>query len=346
MLDQILASGGTVLVLGGPDTGKTYTARRLLERAIDAGARVALVDADPGQVEVGLPFCVGTTIMPDSRQDHHTPTAMAFVGGISPINYIPEHLTAIRHIVDFARDTRLVIVDMPGFVHGVGARRLHQLIAELLLPRHVIAISRGSELNSILAPMMRRSGLTVHAVQAAADITPRPAAFREQRRAMRLAAYFDDAKVCSFTFDSVALSGTWLGGGAPIAPHLFTYLTTALSGYTRVYYAEQYGAHLGLMVSKPVSEACPALGIALEQFRAKEVTVSRAPLLKNLVVGLESENGKLLGLGRITAIDFKRRSIGITTPVRAPSAVQIIKLGGIRISDDGSQLGFVRPGEL
>ncbi len=333
-------------MLGGTDAGKTHTAHRLFEHAGTIGMSAALLDADPGQADIGLPFCVGLTTNSDHKTADHTAAAMAFVGGVSPANYITEKMVAIRRMVDLAHDCHAIIIDMAGYINGVGARRLHQLTAEMLSPRHVLAISRGSELSSILAPMIRRNGLTVHELQVSEHATSRPAAIRVQRRAMRLASYFEESNTLTFMFDSAAFCGTWLGGGAPVAPHLFTYLATALADYTRLHYAEQYGSHLGLMVSKPISEACPALGIAMEQFRAKEVTVSRAPVLKNLVVGLEADNGKLLGLGRITAIDFKRRSIGITTPVRAANAVNTILFGGVRIDDEGAQIGVVKPGEL
>jgi polynucleotide 5'-kinase involved in rRNA processing len=344
-MTDILASGGVVLVIGGPDTGKTTAIRKLSDRAIETGIAATILHADPGQVEVGLPFCVGIS-MPTSEDKGHTVTTMAFIGGISPITYMPEHLAAVRRLVDMARDYEILIVDMPGIIHGSSARRLHQMTAELITPRHLIALSHGSELNSILAPMVKRSGLTIHTIMASDQFPVRHPALREQRRAIKLAAYFNDAKPITFSLDAVALSGTWLGGGAPIAPHLLKYLATALVDFTRVYYAEQYGSHLGLMVSKPLPEECTALGIALEQFKATEVTVSRAPLFKDLVVGLESDNGKLLGLGRIISLDFRRRTIGISTPVRSPSAVSSIKLGGVRIGDGGIQLGLVRPGEL
>ena len=38
-----------VLVLGGPDTGKSYLVDALAEKLADRGPAVAVVDADPGQ---------------------------------------------------------------------------------------------------------------------------------------------------------------------------------------------------------------------------------------------------------------------------------------------------------
>lgn len=334
-----------MLVVGGRDTGKTTFSRRLVQRTLEAGISTALLDADPGQANIGPTFCLGLAL-PAGVDADLVPAATAFVGGTSPLHFMPEHLSAIRRMADLARDRDTIVIDMPGTIRGSAARRLYQLTTELLSPDHIVALCRDTELNSILAPMELRASVHVHHVHVSAVVVPRPAEYRVQRRALTLAAYFRDSEVHTVSLDAVALCGTWLGGGAPIAPHLFKYLAVALADYTRLFYAEQYGNHLGLMVSKTVPEDCPALGIALEQFGASEVTVSRAPLLKNLVVGLETDGGKLLGLGRIVSIDFKRRQIGIVTPVRTPSATQVIKFGGVRIGEDGSQRGIVLPGEL
>ena len=65
VLDRVAERGGTVLLLGATDTGKSVLARELLNRGVRAGKSVALVDADIGQSDIGPPATIGLGI-PDA----------------------------------------------------------------------------------------------------------------------------------------------------------------------------------------------------------------------------------------------------------------------------------------
>lgn len=346
-LDAIVQTGGTTLVLGGIDVGKTTFTRLLTNRAAEAGRRVAIIDADIGQSEIGPPACVGLgfTELPVESLSDLTAHALAFVGGISPQYYLPEHLAAVRRLADQVSDS-LLIVDTCGYLHGAGARRLHQLTFDLLWPAHIVGLQRAGELEPILVPMRRRERVQLHLPPIPTVIAKKPPAFRAQRRAMRFAAHFQNAQTHTYSFEAVALTGTWMGSGTPLAPHLLTFLNQTLGALTRVYYAELCDRHLGLMVSRPVAPNAREVGLALEPLGAREVSISLAPRLKHLLIGLESANGKLLGLGLLEALDFRRRTLGILTPIRAPGAACILRFGSVRIGPDGSELGTIRPGEF
>jgi polynucleotide 5'-kinase involved in rRNA processing len=163
---------------------------------------------------------------------------------------------------------------------------------------------------------------------------------------MRFAAYFRDAATHAFAFDEIAFIGTWMGGGAPVAAHLLKFLDSTLRPPIRVYYAELCDRHLGLMVNQPVPSHSPQLSLALETLKAQAVTVTVAPRLKHLLLGLEGANGKLLGLGLLEALDFRRRMVGVLTPVRAPDAACVLRLGSLRVLPDGKEAGALKPGEL
>ncbi|HLK57005.1 MAG TPA: Clp1/GlmU family protein [Chthonomonadaceae bacterium] len=343
----LVEAGGKLMLLGGTDVGKTTFTRVLVNRAVEAGKRVAIVDADVGQSEIGPPTCVGLAFAeaPVLALSDLTPHALAFVGSASPVGYLLEHVAAVKRLADLAASPFL-IVDTCGYLHGSGARRLHQTTFDLLAPDHVVALQRQDELQPILAPLRRRDGCRVHTPPIPAVIGRKPPAFRAQRRAMRFAAHFQNAQLHTYAFEDVALIGTWMGSGTPLASHLLLFLNQTLSPYGRVYYAEQCERHLGLMVSHPIPPNAPEIGMALQQLKAKEVSITIAPRLRHLILGLEGANGKLLGLGLLEGLDFRRRTLGVLTPVRAPSAARILRLGALRIRADGSEIGTLRPGDL
>ena len=346
-LDALTAAPGTTLLLGGVDVGKTTFTRLLANRLVAAGHAPAILDADLGQSEIGPPACVGLAFCdaPVLALSDLKPHALAFVGSASPPGYLLEHVAAMRRLADLAAN-RPLIVDTSGYLRGAGARRLNQTAFDLLSPVHVVALQRRGELEPILAPMRRREGVTTHDVPVAAVIGKKPPAFRTQRRALRFGAYFQEAALHTYAFGEIAIVGTWFGGGVPVAPHLLKYLNESLDAGRKVYHAELCDRELGLLVNQPIPPQSPELALALQELRAQSVSVTVAPRLKHLLLGLESANGKLLGLGLLEALDFRRATLGVLTPVRAPAAAKIVHFGGLRLLSTGAEVGKISPGEL
>lgn len=346
-LDAVLSAGGSVLLIGGMDVGKTTLTRLLVNRAVAVGKRIALLDTDPGQSEIGPPGCIGLAFAdaPVGSLSDLAPQALAFVGNTSPASHLLEHAAGTARLAAMAAD-RMLVVDTCGYIQGGEARRMHQIEFDLLQPAHVIALQRSGELEPILAPLRHRTGCRVHNPPIPASVTRKSPGLRSQRRAMRFASYFETTTLHTFSFDDVALVGTWLGGSDPLPPHLLKFLNQALGFHTRVYHAEMYGQVLGMMVSKPLPTEIPGLAMVQEQLKPQSLAITIAPNLRQLLLGLESGNGKLLGLGLLEALDFRRRTLGVRTPVRTPQAAHILRFGTLRLTPDGKELGSLRPSDL
>lgn len=346
MLAEIEAQEGTTLILGGMDVGKTTFTRILVNRIAATGRRVAVLDMDLGQSEIGPPACVGLgwTEAPVLALSEIAPQALAFVGATSPPGFLLEYLIGARRLADQAGGP--LLIDTCGMIQGGAARRLHQATFELLRPDRVVALQRQGELESLLGPIRRSASCRVFMPPVPSVLTRKAPSYRTQRRAMRFAAYFHEAKLHTYSFPEITFLGTWLGGGSPLPAHEIRFLNECVAPETRIYYAEMSGRHLGLMTSRPLSPEAPGLGMAQQQLRAQSISITVAPRLKHLLLGLEAENGKLLGLGLLEAIDFRRGTLGVLTPVRAPAAARLIRMGGLRIAPEGAEVGTLRPGEL
>lgn len=342
---------GVVLVIGESDTGKTTLCKELLHEGVQHNLTVAWIEANCAHCSLSAPGCIGLA-MPEPGESvaegSFQTAASAFVGALTPTRHVTELIGAIGRLMRVARSRQLIVVEMDGFIRGPKARRLHQAVIDTIAPAHIFAMQHGNELSAILAGWRRNSSLAIHEVRPSPDIVSMPASFLAQRRAIRFSSAFSasESELHSYPFDSVAFEGTWLGSGEPSPPHMLRYLAGALAEETQVYYAETYGNHLGIMVSRPVPDDCAALTIAMDQFYAGEATITRAPILKYLVVGLETSAGKLLGIGRIEAIDFKRRTLGVRSLVRTPAAVSTIRFGSMRVDNSGEVFGLISPGEI
>jgi broad specificity phosphatase PhoE len=187
---QLALGSRSVMLIGATDTGKTTFCRLLVNAATAAGRRVAIVDADIGQSEIGPPACVGLgeALSPVEALGDLTPSALAFVGSTSPRGVILEHAVAVRAMADAAmrRDPDLVVVDTTGFIRGTSAQRLKLAKAGLLGPADIVAIERRGECALLLAPFRSAQRARVHRLPVPALIGTKSPALRAQRRAERL----------------------------------------------------------------------------------------------------------------------------------------------------------------
>lgn len=346
-IDRIVESGGVALIVGGVDTGKTTFCTLAVNTAVKRGRKISIVDSDIGQSEIGPPGCVGWGFpeSPIRSLSDIQPAGLAFVGSTTPRGNLLEHVAATRAALDATVNTgsHVTLVDTTGFIHGSAARRVKHAKMAMLLPRHVVALQRKDECESLLGVLRYRNDVELHRLPVPPVVTRKSPHFRAQRRTSRFARCFIGSEIRYFAFENVVLTGTWLNAAPAVAPHLVRFIANSLR--VRVYYAEERDRHLGIVTNAmPVGES--GMAAIQEQFRTQAITVTPAANLRHLLVGLCDHNDRMLGLGLVEAIDLRRRDLGILTPIRAHAAVRIIHFGLLRVEATGKELGAIRPGEV
>ncbi len=344
-----LPRGATVVVLGAPDCGKSTFVRDAALALTGADRSAAVVDTDLGQSEIGPPGTIGAArALPgtEMRSLRDLPVAAGyFVGAISPSRH---GLDVCVGAIQTARAIKkgrpdLVLVDTDGFVHGGPARQLKRRLCELLLPQVVVALTRGTELDPLLTAFGNMDTPDLWRVPVGEAVQRKTPAARATRRAARFLAALDGAEPLTFSLDMVALLGTSLGTGEPLAFHLLQFLSQSLG--RPALHAERSGGQVSVIVS---GETWDTSGLAAMEsyFGVRTVSVTAAQKFAGLLVGLVSGGGQLLGIGRIDRIDFARRTLTVLTPCRKPAAVAQIWFGSLRLKADGRENGEVRPGEI
>lgn len=176
----------TVFMLGGVDVGKTYTVTVLANRFFEWGVKVAVVDADVGQSDIGPPCCIGMGILTRRirRLSEVPPHGLYFVGNTSPYGCIHECVYgAVAALKDAERrKADLILVDSTGWIEGPEARIFKLLEIRSLKPSLVVAIEKENELGHILPYIMG----TVVRLPRSSEARSRT---REERRALREEAY-------------------------------------------------------------------------------------------------------------------------------------------------------------
>jgi polynucleotide 5'-kinase involved in rRNA processing len=178
-----------VLLVGGPDTGKSAFARRLLNAAASAAVSTAYVDADVDQSTTGPPACVGLHWVrrPTDLADVGRADALEFVGSITPEGVVLEHVVATAKLVEMARaEAALVVVDTTGAISGVIGQTLKYHKMELCRPDIVVGLQRGGELEPLVGMLRRFFNAEVELTGLDPDLRP---SSPEDRRAARAAAF-------------------------------------------------------------------------------------------------------------------------------------------------------------
>src|SRR3989440_4823833 len=119
---EAAARARVTLILGTSDTGKTSLTARLAAALAARGERVAVVDADVGQSEIGPPTTVGLGRVSGAlaRLGDAEVLALEFVGDTSPVRYIRETADATGRLVRraLAAGVERALVDTGGLGAG------------------------------------------------------------------------------------------------------------------------------------------------------------------------------------------------------------------------------------
>jgi polynucleotide 5'-hydroxyl-kinase GRC3/NOL9 len=299
-----------ILVLGGGDAGKSSYCRFLAGELRAAGQKVALVDADIGQKDVGPPAAVTLGYVTDTAEQLVArPEAFYFVGSTSPEGRLLPLVVGTARLVG-AADAPFVIVDTTGYVEGLG-RVLKSYKIEAVRPDLIVAIEKRGELEAILRA--HRNWPTIR-IRPSRKARPRDRWERDLARERAFAAYFKEARRLELKLDEVVIQRTLLFTGEPLVVAGALYAERTVEGVVAVAEGEIQGIEVAKWL-KPGFE-------------------------RGLLCGVADERNWGAGLAVLETIDFGRRMISLSSPVAAEK-LRVLQLGDLYIALDGRELGRV-----
>lgn len=185
---RLADTGGAVMMMGGPDTGKTTLSRMLVGSALDLGRTVAYIDSDLALTTVGPPTCVGLKWFRSSRDLETFAQAddLRFVGGIAPDRFRLQQVAGVASLVDSARaEADLIVIDTSGTISGVIGQTLKYHKVELVRPDIVVALQRGAEMEPLVGLLRRFLNVNVVTVPAPRGVIPMSPGERMELRASK-----------------------------------------------------------------------------------------------------------------------------------------------------------------
>jgi polynucleotide 5'-hydroxyl-kinase GRC3/NOL9 len=338
---EILVHGGPALAIGAPGTGKTTFCMYLAGRICRAGKKVVWIDADPGQPFIGPPSVISLTSYTEAAElmSRRNPMIMSFVGNISPVGRLLEMISGLQKLYSLAQSLNpgLILINTCGLVNGGAARELKCHEIDMISPRYVIALQKGTEVEHLLAPHSHRAGLLIQRIPISPDAKASTREARRAAREQRFKEYFRGADFQEISLHDVGVHGPGLGTGERLGFRDINRLSKIFRAI--VIHAELSADQLFLIIEGEYVEE--ELYTAKEQYNVREVTVIKRSELDHLLVGLNDDRNLCYGLGILRSIDLKELSIRVITPLRDVSGIRHLSLGSVRVSPAGGELGLV-----
>lgn len=329
------------LVIGGVDMGKTTFTTFLANAAFIKGLKVAVVDADVGQSDVGPPCFVAMGLL------SHPVTDMAkvkledayFIGSTTPSTYPHRIVAGVKLMVEKALKLgcEAVFIDTPGWITGLKARDLNIALFNVLRPNMVIALQEKNEAEGILKAL---SGSKTRILRLPALAACKRD--RETRKFLREAAYrrhLRGSENVTLDLSKVSVAYTALFSGDKLDVEEERKISAVL-GFNPVY-AESSPDVLTIVLPSEKNvkrESIEALKIL---FKGKEIHLVNENEFENLLVALLNEDDKYLGIGILKKLDYAAKKVTVFTPV-PPEKVTKILFGSVKVIENGVEIGPIR----
>ena len=322
-----------VVILGGVDVGKSSFSAFLINFCHERGLKVAVIDGDIGQADVGPPSCVSLAFVEKRVVSLRelSPNSMRFIGIDSPGTVKHLVVWALHSLLDdaLAHGVELVVVNTDGWISGLGAKDYKLTLIQALNPDVIVAIQRSNELEHILRPLKWRKVIKLSSPKAAKRIP------FEERRSLREAGYFrflKDSKVREFK--GIPLMYCHALSGVPLPRNFLDRISEIINA--QVIYAEISPDHLLVVVKGEV----PALGEKVKvlrgTFNVGVIRVLKKGAEKGLLVGLLSDGVKCAAIGLLESVDYKSQTIRVRTSYEGDVAA--IAIGRIKLNEDGREI--------
>lgn len=197
----------TIMVIGGPDTGKTTLVGNLA-KFFAGREKTAILDVDPGQSTIGLPTTVAWAQIEGEfeKWDSLRVQDFYFIGDTSPRGNLLPLAVGARLIWDKASCAcERIIVDTTGLIRGGLGKVLKLHLIDILRPRVVLAICKQDELDHILTALRGVEVPRVLKVRVPSQVKNKHFSQRRSYRELKFKSYFEKAREVEFSLREVGL---------------------------------------------------------------------------------------------------------------------------------------------
>jgi polynucleotide 5'-hydroxyl-kinase GRC3/NOL9 len=204
----------TVMVMGKVDSGKTSFCTYLANRALKEKFKVAIIDGDLGQSDIGPPSTIGFSHITKPIKDLFEIEAenACFIGVTTPslaVSKVIKELATLKNKV-LEASVDFLIVNTDGWVEGEDAVKYKVQLAEKAAPDIVVGIQRADELTPLLSEL--KETMKVIAIDSPLVIRKRSREKRKILRELGYKKYLRNARVQLFQLSHVKIKDALTNG--------------------------------------------------------------------------------------------------------------------------------------
>lgn len=326
----------TAIVLGTVDSGKTSFCTYLINKVVREKRKVAVLDGDLGQSDIGPPSTVAYAIVSKPVTDLFNLQAKNafFIGETSPGNATEKMIRGLTQLRKeaLAANPEVLVINTDGWVEGECAFNYKVKLVEQLSPDVVFCIQQKDELSPLTSGLEKFKKTVVESPPA---IRQRDQDKRKILRELGYKKYLRNPRVQSLSLSWVKVEGN--ESFALNKAHINT------KEARRIY---------ELLGMKPLqlSETSDKISIIigrrrwissdnikkLEESTKKRVVVTRKGEEEGLLAALYDGERKFLGIGVLQEIDYLRKTAKVTTPVSKEAS--ILALGKVKLDKNMKEI--------
>jgi polynucleotide 5'-hydroxyl-kinase GRC3/NOL9 len=319
----------TAVVLGTVDSGKTSFCTFLVNKALAEKKKVAVLDGDLGQSDIGPPSTVAYAFVARPITDLFSLRAKNafFIGETSASKVGDKVILALASLKReiLANNPEFVVINTDGWVEGEGALDYKIRLVGELRPDIVFCVQQKDELSSLIAGIENFKRVLVESPFA---IRQRGIDRRRSLRELGYIKYLGNSRVQSLSLSWLKFEGN----------ELFDICKARMSARQANKICELLGMK-PLQLSELSDRVCVIIGRRrwidsdnvrkVEDYVKKKVVVTRKGEEEGLLAGVFDSNRKFLGIGVLQAIDYPRKSLKISTPVSGD--ICVLALGKVKL---------------
>jgi polynucleotide 5'-hydroxyl-kinase GRC3/NOL9 len=337
--NTILASTArpvVVMIMGEVDSGKTSFCTYFANRALKEKRRVAIIDADLGQSDIGPPSTIGFRRLTQPIRDPFLLRAekACFIGTTTPSGAITKVIGELGKMKDkyLKEAVDFLVINTDGWVQGENAVRYKLQLIKRITPNIIVGIQQKEELTPILTNL---HGIKVVYVESPSAIKRRDREKRKILRELSYKKYLKGAKVQSFPLSWIKVEGIPLVA-SPSPGRKKLEKTMERLGVNPVH-CEETPRSIVIIFGK-TQRIKPEQISSIEEELGKKIKLVREGDEQGLLVGLHDERERFLGIGILNRIDYKRRVLQVYTPVTAN--VASVHVGQVKLNRKGKEIGI------
>jgi polynucleotide 5'-hydroxyl-kinase GRC3/NOL9 len=322
----------TAIVLGTVDSGKTSFCTYLVNRLLNEKHKVAILDGDLGQSDIGPPCTLAYAFVSKHVTDLFNLEAKNafFVGVTSPSKAVEKVIQGMTLLYAeiLSGNPDFVVINSDGWVEGEEAIAYKVQLIEKINPGIIYCIQQDEKLKPLLEAVKDFKTVVIDSPQ---TIKQRS---REKRRSLRelgYIKYLKNARVQSIPVSWLKIeSDEILAPGKNFGDKRREREIYELLGMKPLYMVElRDKIYVVIGRNRWIN---PENIKRTEETVGKKVVVTFKGDEKGLLLALYNDERKFLGIGVLREIDYGRRVVKIFTPVS--SGISTVAFGKVKLDEN------------